>query len=145
LGMAVALTNLSAVARDKGDPSRGLEYAQEATSLCRRLNALDVLLVAVQNEASALVALGRLDEAERLLAEALGHFTSARNPVRQAECLEIMGQMSEQRPDLETAARCYARALGIAQQAGDNPLMERIAKRLEAIENPRSAQSLGAP
>ncbi|MEP6492524.1 MAG: tetratricopeptide repeat protein [bacterium] len=145
LGMAIALTNLSAVARDKGDPARGLEYAQEATSLCRRLNALDVLLVAVQNEASALVALNRLDEAERLLAEALGHFTSARNPVRQAECLEIMGQMSEQRPDLETAARCYARALGIAQAAGDNPLIERMTKRLRSLEPSRDAQEIRGP
>lgn len=139
LGMAIALTNLSAVARDKGDPMRGLEFAQEATALCRRLNALDVLLVAVQNEAAALVALNRLDEAEKLLAEALGHFTSARNPVRQAECLEIMGHMSEQRPDFETAARCYERALFIAKNAGDNPLIERLTRRLAAVNASRSA------
>jgi tetratricopeptide (TPR) repeat protein len=145
LGMAIALTNLSAVAGDKGDPERALELAPEATALCRRLNALDVLLVAVQNEASALVALSRLDEAERLLAEALGHFTSARNPVRQAECLEIMGNMSEQRPDLETAVRCYERALGIAQNAGDNPLIERLTKRIESINILRGAADGRAP
>ena len=145
LGIAIALTNLSAVARDKGDPTRALEIAQEATALCRRLNALDVLLVAVQNEAAALVALNRLDEAERLLAEALGHFTSARNPVRQAECLELMGNMSEQRPDLETAVRCYERALGIARTAGDNPLIERLIRRIKTVETSRSAADGRAP
>jgi hypothetical protein len=33
------------------------------------------------------------------LTEALGHFTSAGNLVRQAECLEIMGDLSAQRAE----------------------------------------------
>ena len=103
------------------------------------------MVLLVQNEAAALVALNRLDEAERLLAEALGHFTSARNPVRQAECLELMGTMSEQRPDLETAVRCYERALGIARIAGDNPLIERLTRRIETIEALRGAADGRAP
>jgi tetratricopeptide (TPR) repeat protein len=131
LGMAVALTNLSAVARDKGDAERALEIGREATALCRRLNALDTLLIAVQNEASALVALGRLDQAEQLLTEALGHFTSAKNLIRQAECLEVMGRVSERRSDLETALRCYERARKLASDLGDAPLLERLNREIK--------------
>ena len=49
------------------------------------------------------LATGNLEAAEELLTEALGYFTSAQNVIRQAECLEIMGEISERRPDIETA------------------------------------------
>ncbi len=105
----------------------------------RRLNALDILLTTVQNQAAALVTTGRLDAAEGLLTEALGHFTSARNLVRQAECLEIMGTISEQRPDFDTATRCYLRARDLAVAASDAPLVDRLSSRLEAIAVVRDA------
>lgn len=41
--------------------------------------------------------------------------------------------MSETRPDVETAARCYARARDIALSASDMPLADRLAKRLAAV------------
>src|SRR5438552_2446643 len=44
LGIAVALTNGSAAARDAGDAQRALDLGREAAALCRRLNALDILL-----------------------------------------------------------------------------------------------------
>src|SRR5262249_10586792 len=88
------------------------------------------LLTSVENQAAAFVALGNLESAESLLTEALGHFTSARNILRQAECLEIMGQMSELRPDRETAIRCYTRALELATAASDRSLSDRLESRL---------------
>lgn len=132
-GLAVALTNAAKAALDRGDAARALQLGNEAIGLTRRVNALDVLLTAVQNQAAALVVVGELDAAESLLTEALGHFTSARNLVRQAECLEIMGQMSETRPDLETARRCFVRARELAVEAGDRQLVERLSKRLENV------------
>jgi hypothetical protein len=69
--------------------------------------------------------------AEALLTEALGHFTSAGNLGRQAECLEIMGELSAQRSgDGETAVRCFARALALATRASDQTLVDRLTKRL---------------
>ncbi|MGH9888212.1 MAG: hypothetical protein ACREBE_21950, partial [bacterium] len=131
IGLAVALTNAAKAALDRGDPARALEIGDEAIGLTRRVNALNVLLTAVQNQAAAFAALGEYDSAESLLTEALGHFTSARNLVGQAECLEIMGQMSEARPtDGDTARRCYIRARELAVEAGDHPLIERLSKRL---------------
>jgi tetratricopeptide (TPR) repeat protein len=135
VGVAVALTNAAKAALDRGDAERALDVGNEAIGLARRLNALDVLLTAVQNQAEAFVALGNLDSAESLLTEALGHFTSARNRIRQAECLEVMGRMNERRPDdLSTARRCYERARELALDVGDAPLAERLARRLAALD-----------
>lgn len=137
LGLAIALVNAAAAARDMDDAKRALRLSEEAADLCRRINALDVLLVAVQNQASALVALGQLDEAEARLTEALGHFTSARNPIRQAECLEIMGEMAALRAgDVETAMRCYGRARDLAVAAGDRLLAERLTHRIAGVAEP---------
>ncbi len=134
IGLAVSLVNAARSALDRGDAERSLEIGHEAIALARRINALDVLLTTAQNQAAAYVALGNFDSAESLLTEALGHFTSARNPQRQAECLELMGQMSERRPDPEVAARCYLRALDLATAANDKPMIERLTERLGAVK-----------
>jgi hypothetical protein len=145
VGLAVALTNAAQAALDRGDAKRALVVGEEAIGLARRLNALDVLLTAVQIQASAFVALGNPESAESLLTEALGHFTSARNRIRQAECLEIMGQMSELRSDdPQTARRCYERARDLAREVGDAPLVERLTKRL-TDSGSRSAANGGTP
>lgn len=133
VGLAIALTNAARVALDRGDARRSIEIGAEGITIARRLNALDILLSAVQNQAAAFVALEDTDAAEVLLTEALGHFTSARNPVRQAECLEIMGQMSELRNDRETAARCYRRAEELAAGANNRPLAEALRARGAAL------------
>jgi tetratricopeptide (TPR) repeat protein len=144
-GLAVALANAAKAALDRGDVARALEVGEEAIGLARRLNALDVLLTAVQNQAEAFVALGNLDSAESLLTEALGHFTSARNRVRQAECLEVMGRMNERRADDSfTARRCYERARELALDVGDAPLAARLTQRLAALAS-RSPDEPGAP
>lgn len=136
IGLVIALANAAKVALDRGDATRSIEMGDEAIVIARRLNALDLLLAMVQNQAAAFVAIGNLESAEDLLTEALGHFTSARNLVRQAECLEIMGQLSERRPDPETALRCYTRARDLALAAGDHLLLTRLTKRLEGSSAP---------
>jgi tetratricopeptide (TPR) repeat protein len=139
IGVAVALTNAAKAALDRGNVQRSIEIGEEAVALARALNALDVLLTIIQNQSAALMVIGRLDAAEALLTEALGHFTSAHNVVRQAECLEIMGTISERRPDFETAERCYLRARKLAEQASDAPLIERLDNRLDALATIRDA------
>lgn len=131
LGLAIALGNVARAALDRGDVQRAIELGEEAIALARRVNALDLLLTGVQNQAAAYAATGRHELAEALLTEALGHFTSAGNLVRQAECLEIMGDLSARRlEDAETAIRCFTRALTLATSANDQTLVERLSKRL---------------
>lgn len=138
IGLAVAFANAARAALDRGDVQRSVEIGEDAIAIARRANLLDMLLTAVQNQAAALVTLGELDQAESLLTEALGHFTSVRNPVRQAECLEIMGQISELRADWETAVRCYLRARDLATAANDQPLMQRLVRRIQSAMDARS-------
>ena len=128
LGMAFALTNASAAA------------------LARRLSAFDVLTVAVQNQAKALVALGRADEAEAPLGEVLGHFTATCNVLRQAECLEVLGELYAIRPHYDdTAARCFELAGTLAHRVGARVLSERLSRRLAALRpGPRAAGDGGA-
>jgi tetratricopeptide (TPR) repeat protein len=140
LGLAIALVNVGRAALDRGDFQRAIELGNEAIALTRRLNALDLLLTGVQNQAAAYAATGRHELAEGLLTEALGHFTSAGNLVRQAECLEIMGDLSARRPDNgDTATRCFTRALALASRANDQTLVERLSKRLGVAPTVRSA------
>jgi tetratricopeptide (TPR) repeat protein len=140
VGLAVALGNAARAALDRGDAERSIEIGRESIAIARRLNALDILLTSIENQAAALVALGNIESAESLLTEALGHFTSARNLLRQAECLEIMGQMSELRTDRETAIRCYTRALELATAAGDPTLGERLEGRLKRVRTTSGEQ-----
>lgn len=134
LGIGIALNNASAAARDSGDAARALELGKRAEDVARAIDALDILVLAIQNKAHALVDLGRLDEAEALLGEALGHFTATRNELRQAECLEIMGQLNTFRVEQrETAIRCYERALDLADRVGDEILRSRVTARLQQL------------
>ena len=138
LGLAIALGNVARAALDRGDVHRAIELGDEAIALARRLNALDLLLTGVQNQAAAFAAAGRHELAEALLTEALGHFTSAGNLVRQAECLELMGELSAQRSEEgDTATRCFTRALALATSANDRRLVERLSKRL-GLESARA-------
>src|SRR5919206_1583327 len=90
--------------------SRGRAPAppRQAAELARRLSALDILLLAIQNQAHALVILDRPDEAEALITEAVGYFARSNNVLRQAECLEIMGMLNGLRSEYRnTAVRCF--------------------------------------
>jgi len=87
-----------------------------------------------EDPAQSRVVTTRRHDPEALLVEALGHFTSAREVVRQAECLEALGEIAEQRRgDPNLAIRCYERARQLAIAADDRALSERLARRLDAI------------
>ena len=146
LGMGFALVNGSAAARDAGNAAEALDLAERAAALARRLGAFDVLTVAVQNQAQALVALGRADEAEAPLGEVLGHFTATCNALRQAECLGVMGDLYAIRPGhQETAARCYELALTLARRVGATGIADRIGRRLAEVRPARPATASNEP
>ena len=134
LGRAIALNNRAAAARDMGDPARSLEVAAVAAALARELEALEIVSLAVQNQAHALAQLGRPSEAEALMGEAFGHFTTSRNIVRQAECLEILGLMNATRPeDRETARKAFELAATLARRAGATALASRLQARAATL------------
>jgi tetratricopeptide (TPR) repeat protein len=131
LGMAIALNNAAAAACDGGDPARALELGRDAAAIAYRLEAFDVLILALQNQAQALVELDRTDEAEAMLWHTLGHFVTTENVLRQAECLEILGRLHARRPAFrDEAVKLFERAASLAASVGDRGLCERVAGRL---------------
>lgn len=136
LGMAIALNNAAAAACDAGDATRALSLGLQAARIARTIDAHDVLVLALQNQAHALVDLERLEEAESLLWETLGHFSTTGNPLRQAECLEVLGNLHARRPAFrDEAIRLYDRAQRLAESVGDRGLTERVALRLTALRD----------
>jgi len=143
-GLAIALNNAAAAALDAGDPARALDLSGEAADVAMRLQAFDIVVLALQNKGEALVGLDRLEEAESMLGRTLGHFASSGDVLRQAECLEILGGLHARRDGGEaTAIRCLARAADLASSAGDRILTERVAGRLARLGAP--PESSAAP
>jgi tetratricopeptide (TPR) repeat protein len=136
LGMAIALNNASAAARDAGDFERALELACVATEVTDRIDALDIHMLALQNQAHALLELGSVQRAEEVLGEALGHYAATHNVLRHAECLEVMGRIHEWKAGyLDAALRCYRLAADMASKVGDKPLRERLLRRLTMLRD----------
>ena len=89
----------------------------------------------MRNEGEACLKLGRLEEAERCLGEALGHFATAGARFRRAECLVILGDVlrAHRTPAQAIAAtRCYERAAEIASAAGAAHVAERARSAMAA-------------
>lgn len=137
IGIAIALNNASAAARDAGDFERALEMATLAVNVAGRIDALDTTMLALQNQAHALLELGSVAKAESILNEPLGHYAATNNALRYAECLEVMGRIHEWTPGYtDSAERCYRLALGVAEKVDDRVLAARLESRLVRMERP---------
>lgn len=134
-GVIIALNNLGAARIEVGEPAAAVPLLREAAAIARELQELDLLLLTVRNEAEACLQLGRLDEAEQYIGEALGHFSKVGNEARRAECLVILGDVQRARRDplLDgVAARCYALAAELAESVGASPIATRARAALAA-------------
>jgi tetratricopeptide (TPR) repeat protein len=137
IGIALALNNASAAARDAGDFERSLELATLAAEVASRIDALDTAMLALQNQAHALLELGSVARAESILNEPLGHYAATKNALRYAECLEIMGRIHEWTPGyVDSAGRCYRLALALAEKVNDRELAARLRSRLARMDRP---------
>jgi tetratricopeptide (TPR) repeat protein len=135
-GEVMALNNLGALQVELGNPGDALPQLRAAGRIARELTDLDLLLLTVCNESEAFLKLGHVDEAEQHLQEAIGHFSSAGNERRLAECLAVLGDVHRARGEdgcLAVAARCYRRAQALAAAAGDTSLAERARASLSAL------------
>jgi tetratricopeptide (TPR) repeat protein len=135
-GVLIALNNIAAAHIETGNAEAALPFLGEAARLAHELTELDLLLLTVRNEAEASLKLGRLDEAERCIGEALGHFSHVGGESRRAECLVIFGDVLRARgtPDQDAAAaRCYERAATMAEQVGAADVAKRARASLADI------------
>jgi tetratricopeptide (TPR) repeat protein len=129
------LINLAAWALERGATAEALPTLAAATALARELNDLEYLVLTAQNEAAALTRLGRLEEAECRVGEALGHFTAPQHARRRAECLVILAAVYRARGTEEhraVAARCAAQAIDLAAGAGAGDVVARARREAAA-------------
>ena len=117
-GEATVLTNLAALAIDRGDFQKAREASEEAVRIAADCEDQELLGIATLNFAEAMTGLGDLLRGEELASIALGHFSSNGNRLRQVECLRLLGQVGIDRGDPAVALRCYTHAHTIAQQIG---------------------------
>lgn len=144
-GELIALINVASVTVDFGDPAAALPLLDEAGTLARRLDDLDLLLLVVTCEAEALGKLGRPADAEARLTEAIGHFATAGNHVRRAECLLVLGGVHAAQPGpdaADAARRCYAAAERLAAECEAPAVRERAAAALRGLEGEGSASGV---
>src|SRR6185503_7808385 len=115
-----------------------------AGDVATKIDALDILMLAAQNKAYALMELGKHDRAETVLGEAIGHYAATRNLLRHAECLEVMGRINEVKPDnADVARRCYELAADMAEKVSDRALLERVRGRLASMRGPQPPRDSG--
>ena len=128
LGVAQAYVSLSEMLLREGQPDAALERAAAAESMAIRLAAEWLRTVAVENQADALVSLGRPAEAHGLIVAALGHFIATRQMRRQVELYALLGKFfAAFGPEYRTEAiKCYELARSLGEKAGAAPLVERI-------------------
>jgi tetratricopeptide (TPR) repeat protein len=113
-GEAFALTNLTALAIDRGDREAARQLGEEAVVVAREVDDHEIQGAAMMNLAETLAALGQVTEAEALASAALGVFTIAGNPMRRVHCLRLLGDLHGAAGDDEVARRCWEQARVIA-------------------------------
>jgi tetratricopeptide (TPR) repeat protein len=101
---------------DRGDAGLAERIFEQAILVARALGHTELVALATLNYAEALVARGELARAEEMASTALGYFAAAGNRWREVECLRIIGGINERLGCVGDAARCYERALSVANE-----------------------------
>ncbi|HEX6133443.1 MAG TPA: tetratricopeptide repeat protein [Longimicrobiales bacterium] len=132
-GMGYVLTNLAGLALDQGDAARAETVLEDAMTLAREIQDLDLLAIARVNHAEALLARGELQKAEEEASAAFGHFGASENRWRRIECLRLLGEIAVQREQLESARRFFTAALDTAEQVDAKVEREQMRERLAEL------------
>jgi tetratricopeptide (TPR) repeat protein len=132
-GQAHVLNSYTAVALDRKEFAVAEERAGRAIEAARAIGDLDLLGIARSNQAEALGELGRYPDAEAAATQALGHFESTGNSWLRAQCLRLLGELTERQSEPETARRFYTRALALAEEIGAEAQFDALRERLASL------------
>ena len=114
-GQAIALNNLGRFAIDRGVYQDARPLLERALAEAMAIEDRELVALAEQNLATALVHLGESANALDRTMSALGYFTSCRNHYREIECLKLIALIHERSGDAASARKCYERALTLAE------------------------------
>ncbi len=112
-GVVTALNNLAVNRMEQGEWAAALPHLCEVIRLASRLGDLELRLGAACNRAEVLSHLGRLEDAQASLSEAMGFFHSSGNRLQRAQCLRVLGDVYaayDTADQDDSARRCYALA-----------------------------------
>ncbi|HEX6938226.1 MAG TPA: hypothetical protein VF158_02350 [Longimicrobiales bacterium] len=134
-GEAIALINQAANANLLGQFDEALDAAREALTAAHEVGDFELIALASLNQAEALAGLEQFAAAEDLASQALGFFAIEGNRYRQVSCLRVMGDINRKQARHANAARCYERALKMAE--GIDAQIERamLEDRLAELED----------
>lgn len=133
-GMAHVLNNLGRLAIDQRELGKAEGTLQKAIMLARDVNDLDLLAIARVNYAEALFLRGEYKNAEAEASASLGHFGAAENQWRRIECLRLLGDISLQQQQPESAGRFYQTALKLADTIGARIERDQLVERIAALD-----------
>jgi tetratricopeptide (TPR) repeat protein len=133
-GMAFALNNLGCFLLDRDSPAMAIRELEQAITLAKRIEDLDLVAIARVNYAEALMRAGKLDQAEDAASAAVGHFTLSRNQWRRVDALRVLGDISRQCGDTAGARSLYQAALEAARGLGAKVDQEKLEARLADLE-----------
>ncbi|MHB1072119.1 MAG: tetratricopeptide repeat protein [Gemmatimonadaceae bacterium] len=133
-GQAIALNNQGRVALDRGDLTLAERVLQQALHAAKEVDDTELIGITMVNVAEAILPHDAV-RAESFACSALGHFQHSRNTWRMIECLRLLGSIHQHRGNVEEAARCYRRALGMAKEIGARVEIAALEKCMQRLSS----------
>ncbi|MDQ3696420.1 MAG: tetratricopeptide repeat protein [Gemmatimonadota bacterium] len=133
-GEAIALNNYAALLLDQKRYQLARDIGAIAVEAARRVEDSELLGITMLNCAEASAGEGNVSEAEDLASTALGYFKTARNPLRQIECLRLLGDINVSQNSVGPATRCFAEGLRLAEELGAVHEIEKLRARVARLQ-----------
>jgi CHAT domain-containing protein/tetratricopeptide (TPR) repeat protein len=118
-GQVLASLGLGEAYHDAGNPEAALPPLSEAMRLAGSGHDSDAVCAALSALARVNLDLGRMDEAERLVRDAIAQSRSTDNRARQVEALNVLGDVSLFNGQTLQALDVLGEALAVAREIGD--------------------------
>ena len=124
-----------------GQAKQAMDFYDRALKLASTIPELQFPLMTYLGKGNALVRVGRVDEAKRVLDEALAVAEGDSAYGYEAELLLQLGLIADQQKDTARALALLARATNLAQKAGGNRIVAEIALETGRIQRQASRPS----
>lgn len=139
LKLAVRCGMAAEIYHSMGDNETSLEYSQRAYDINKAMGLEDKAAVRLSQMAAAQIALGRYDDAEKSLLEALPRLEKAGNLQSWAISCNQMGDIYLQKGDHDRAAEYFRSALKVFSEKGDAYNMSHSHYGLSRALTPRNS------
>jgi tetratricopeptide (TPR) repeat protein len=121
----------------EGDVAASIPYFERSLAFRRQAGAVDASLFAARILASALVDLGRLEEARPILLYAMMVAEKLDSPTGKARNGLVLGQMYEQSGDDAAARTAFEMTLAVAESIGYTSIAQQSRASLERLDSKR--------